>query len=310
MLSYLPETDVLCVSFHYGFDERSDEELILLRQSGEHRRFRFRQGAFSCTELTQRFCSDFGMPFEPTDRSYLLEITKLGDYSDLDTIRQKESKLLYGLITGDEGYAYVPDEIVEAGLRFVWGSLSFIRLYAFGEAFLFLNLIGSPGQRAYLAHQEAFGQKHYGGCDDYFRMGSAPLTVNHGILFSVEFVMTLKSLVGSVIAYQAEYESEQKKLSFTQRIRATRDFRRRVIVALQRVENTEISEIGALSGILMESQHISPIVEKVKYLLELLEADLDLMYSERNNFLVTVLTVLGLLLAVMQVVLGIVPLLL
>ena len=81
----------------------------------------------------------------------------------------------------------------------------------------------------------------------------------------------------------------------------TREFRRKIILVLEKVERTEIAEIGELSAILLESQHISPIVDQVKYLLELLEGDLSLIYSEHNNTLVTVLTVLGLLLAAWQI---------
>ena len=40
---------------------------------------------------------------------------------------------------------------------------------------------------------------------------------------------------------------------------------------------------------------------QVKYLLELLEGDPSLIYSEHNNTLVTILTVLGLLLALWQI---------
>ena len=73
---------------------------------------------------------------------------------------------------------------------------------------------------------------------------------------------------------------------------------------MEKVEQTEIAEIGELSSILLTSQHIVPIVEQVKYLLELLEGDLTLIYSERNNLLVTILTVLGLALAAWQIVLA------
>jgi hypothetical protein len=72
-------------------------------------------------------------------------------------------------------------------------------------------------------------------------------------------------------------------------------------MVLEKVEQTQIAEIGELSSILLASQHIIPIVEQVKYLLELLEGDLTLIYSERNNILMTVLTVLGLLLASWQI---------
>ena len=68
--------------------------------------------------------------------------------------------------------------------------------------------------------------------------------------------------------------------------------------------STAIAEIGQLSNMLLDSQNISPIIDQVKYLLELLEADLSLIYSERNNMLVTALTLIGLLFAAWQIILA------
>jgi len=129
------------------------------------------------------------------------------------------------------------------------------------------------------------------------------LTVNHGILFSVEFAMIMRALINEVMTYQTEHK-KKKFISYYKRIKETRDLRRKIIMVLEKVEQTEIAEIGELSSVLLTSQHIIPIVEQVKYLLELLEGDLSLIYSEHNNLLVTILTVLGLLLAVWQVVLA------
>ena len=134
-------------------------------------------------------------------------------------------------------------------------------------------------------------------------MEDCPLTVNHGILFSVEFAMMLRALINEVLAFQSEYKNK-KFVSYYKRIRETRELRRKIIKVLEKVEETQIAEIGELSAILLSSQHVVPIVEQVKYLLELLEGDMSLIYSEHNNNLVTVLTVLGLLLAIWEVLLS------
>ena len=71
------------------------------------------------------------------------------------------------------------------------------------------------------------------------------------------------------------------------------------------MENLEISEIGEMERILLTSQQIDPIIEKVKYLLELLESELDLLYQTSTNRLINLLTVAGLVLAAIQVLQGI-----
>ena len=237
-------------------------------------------------------------------RSYLLEITGMAaDYQTAAEVEQAEAPLLYGLLTGDEGYAFVPRETVDARLAFHWGSRDFIRVYGDEGAFLFLNLLHSTERQHYLERQEVYGNRIYGGVDDYFHMGSCPLTVNHGILFSVEFVMVLKALINWVMAAQSNGAARK---SFYRRIRETNENRKRVLTVLHKAEEVAIAEIGALGSILQESQHIAPLVEKVRHMLELLESDLDLMYSKRNNILITALTVIGLIFALVQVLLAVI----
>ena len=66
-----------------------------------------------------------------------------------------------------------------------------------------------------------------------------------------------------------------------------------------------ISEIGELERVLLISQQIDPLIEKINYLLELLESELDLLYQTSTNRMASFLTVLGLVLAGWQVLLAI-----
>ncbi len=306
MLAYAAESRVLCLSYHYGYDEKSSDELIAVRQSGLYTPIMFPDGTSrSFHDFAGSICRKLGIYEKPTGKSILIEITGMEEnYRTAAELEEAEAPLLYGIISGDEGYAFVPEKTVKDGLRFSWGSREFIRLYAFGEAFLFINLIGSSERSEYLDRQEIFGNKTYGGVNDYFYMGSCPLTVNHGMLFSIEFVMILKALINGVKEYQGQYEVNRKP--FYKRIKETNDYRTRVLTVLQKADNIEISEMGALERVLQESQRIDPLVDKVKYMLELLESDLNLLYSERSNSLITLLTIVGLLFALIQIILAIV----
>ncbi len=304
MLAYFPESNVSSVSVHYSVKDVERDELIALRQSGEHRQYEFENGKFSPMQITEKVCAALSLPTKISERSYLCEITKIGSYNTTDEVEEKELKYLYGVMTGDEGYEFVPDELVSERLSHSWSSRNFIRIYAFAHSFVFLNLMSSEKREAYLERQTYYGTKIYGSCNPYFYMGESPLTVNHGIMFSVEFVMMLKALINNVLSYQSEY-MDRKKQSYYKRIRMTHNFRQKIVMVLEKVERVEISEIGELTAVLLDSQHISPIIDQVKYLLELLESDLELVYSERNNLLVTALTVLGVLIALWQVALEI-----
>ena len=55
---------------------------------------------------------------------------------------------------------------------------------------------------------------------------------------------------------------------------------------------------------MLVSQQIDPIIEKVKYLLELLESELDLLYSTSTNRLVNFLTAAGVALTALGLILN------
>jgi len=50
--------------------------------------------------------------------------------------------------------------------------------------------------------------------------------------------------------------------------------------------------------VLIKGQQIESLIEKIKYLLELLESELELLYQNSTNRLVNILTIAGLLLTV------------
>jgi len=296
MLTFFAKTNILALSFHYSLKDTDTDTLIARRQSGTGKEYIFPDGTYSCKEIAKRVI--LGLGLEPSiDGSYLCEITKFGDYTDIDNIRNEHANLLYGLLSGDEGYEFVPGYLVEERLGNFWGSRSFTRLYACHQSCLFFNLLKSPDYDKYLKRQTQYGTDIYGGPNPYFFIGESPLTVNHGVLFSVEFVMMLKALVKEVLAFHTHYNEKKHAFSYTKRINETRELRRKIITVLEEVESTPISEIGEMSGMLLKSQNIAPVVDQVKYLLELLEGDLSLAYSEYNNALITVLTIGGLILS-------------
>lgn len=302
LLSYFEEFGIMSVSFHYSVCDVTTDRLIALRQMGVNKKYKFGNEELSCSELAERVAKRLGFS-KSMETSFLCEITKFGDYTDINEIEKNESSRLYGILSGDEGYAFVPESILKERLSKSWGSRSFIRLYAARQTFLFINMLNCSAHGDYLKREEEFATKTYGACDPYFYVGESPLTVNHGILFSVEFVMILKAMIAEVLASRSEHKRKNFS-TYYHKIVETREMRRRIIKVLEKAEHVEISEIGELSTMLLDSQHIAPAVEHVKYLLELLEADLTLTYSEINNFMVTLLTIVGIVLAICEVALS------
>ena len=81
-----------------------------------------------------------------------------------------------------------------------------------------------------------------------------------------------------------------------------------MIRMLSKVDTISISELGELDDLVVRELGVSERIESVRNLLELLESNLDLMYSTNTNHMVTLLTVIGLVFALIQVVIGLITL--
>lgn len=155
----------------------------------------------------------------------------------------------------------------------------------------------------YVAHQRAFGEAVYGGANPYFLMNSDVAGINHGIIFSQETVFVIKTIANRVLNRQYGY-ARTASSRLGKEIRNTKKFRSELITILNRVENLGITEIGELEQMLLRSYKITPLIDSIKYLLELMESELDLLYQQSTNRLVNILTVAGLILTAIDVFAG------
>ena len=88
----------------------------------------------------------------------------------------------------------------------------------------------------------------------------------------------------------------------------TKRYRIELIQTINKVSKANLSELGELDDLVVSSLRIAKRIEDIQYLLELVESELDLLYNTNTNRMVNLLTVLGLVLAVAQVLLGIMAL--
>jgi hypothetical protein len=236
--------------------------------------------------------------------TYLVEVKRWGDEESADEIVNRHTKEVYGIMTGDEGWRHVPQSLALKRMENSWGSREFIRFISFGTNSVFINLFDSKSAQEYRENRRRFDAAHYGDMDPYFSMNSEIAGVNHGILFSVELVMVIKTICDRILRRQAMYYGSGKTGKLGSEIHRIKTYRGELITTLNKVENLEISEIGELERVILTSQQIDPIIDKIKYLLELLESELDLLYQTSTNRLINFLTVAGLILAALQVLQG------
>ena len=109
--------------------------------------------------------------------------------------------------------------------------------------------------------------------------------------------MAIKTIAHRILDIQSSFQQSWTG-NFRDDIRQMKNYRRELISTLNRVEQIDMTELGELEKVILSSQQITPIIDKIKYLLELLESELHLMYQTRTNSIVNLLTVLGLLLTI------------
>ena len=305
MFTAFPEINIGKMTFNLQFQDAGTSQMVYLHHcNGNGAKITFKDGtALSISEMYQQVLKEMNFYGKHGQLAHLIEINRFGDLEDVAVIMQQEKKRMYGIISGDEGWNHIPEELADARIQPDWSSRDFVEFITFGSNFLLLNLIDSPAEKRYRDNQVAFGGTYYGGMNPYFALNPEVAGVNHGIIYAVELVMAMKTIAHRILEFQASFQKNRTG-NFGEDIRQTKDYRRELISTLNRVENIDMTELGELEKVILNSQQISPIIEKIKYLLELLESELDLMYQTRTNKIANMLTVLGLLLTIVGTVLA------
>lgn len=299
VMSIFPEFNTVQIFFYFRADQVSTDQLIFLRQIfAGAAKFKNAVNGESAplSGHYQHIVDSFGIRIRNMEQMYLLELRHIYPDNNYEAFLESESRRIYGMLCGDEGWEYVPEELAAERLSNSWGSREFVKFFAFGNNAVLFNMIsGEQGQR-YLERQTDFGTRAYGGPNDYFFLLSEAAGVNHGIFFGQETIMLIKTIAANIMERQATRRLS-KKPSLRDDLRLTREFRAELITTINKVENLGISEIGELEQMLITNFRIAPLIESIKYLLEMLESDLDLLYQQDTNRKVNMLTFIGLLIS-------------
>jgi len=302
-MTIFPEVSIAQVQICLNVKNCSEDFLVYMRHvQGNGRKLHCGDGRdLSIKDIFNEVSASLGCELTDLEETYLIEITKFDDYELAEDVFRENGQALYGMMTGDEGYRHVPQDMAEVRLSAnSWGSREFTKLASFGSNIVFVNLNQSRTAIEYRENRRSFDGKFYGDIDPYFLIQSSYAGINHGILFSSELVMVIKTIASRILSRQSALYHKAGGLLHDE-IRKTKHFRGELITTLKRVENLSISEIGELEQVLLHGQQIEPLIDKIKYLLELLESELDVLYQTSTNRLVNILTFVGLLLSAIGV---------
>ena len=299
LFTAFPEINIGKLTFNLQFADATTSQMVYLHHcNGNGAPLQFQNGKqLSVKEMYQQILQKLRFSGAHGQLAHLIEINRFGAMDDVAVIMQQEKKRMYGIISGDEGWNHIPEALAETRIQSAWSSRDFVEFITFGSNFLLLNLLHSPAAQQYRENQLRFGSSYYGGMNPYFALDPAVAGVNHGIIYAVELVMAIKTIAHRILEFQSSFQKNRTG-NFRADIRRTKDYRRELIDTLNRVEHIDMTELGELEKVILSSQQITPVIDKIKYLLELLESELDLMYQTRTNTIVNLLTVMGLLLTV------------
>jgi len=294
-MTVFPKYDTVQVRVCMSVKDAEVDDYVYLRhcQGNGAKLTNFDNTQLSVNEIFRQVSGCLNRKITDIEETYLIEIKKYGDYEDAQSLIAGEPEKLYGMMTGDEGWRNVPHDMAAQRMENAWGSRDFMKFIAFGSNAAFINLSRSRITEDYRENRRLFDARFYGDMNPYFLMDSDIAGVNHGILFSMELVMVMKTICNRILRRQANYYIGAHNGQLRKEIQKLKAYRGELITTLNKVENLSISEIGELERVMLISQQIDPIIEKIKYLLELLESELDLLYSTSTNNLVNFLTAAG-----------------
>ncbi len=295
ILTVFPEFNAAELQICFRTENADTDELIYLRQIfGGVAEFSDKDGRSNCLNgWFEEFAKVMDCNAVKLHQTYLIEIKKCEPYFSAEELLDKECRRLYGMICGDEGWEFVPEALAKERLADRWGSREFVRFTVFGDNALLINLSSSQEAESYMERQRVFGSKAYGGVNDYFLVDSSVAGICHGIMLSQEMVTVIRAVAMRILNRKEDF-SRSGSLTLSNEIERTKRYRSELITTLNKVENLGISEMGELEQLLLRSYRISPLIDSIKYLLELLESELDLLYQQSTNRLVNILTTVGL----------------
>lgn len=308
ILTLYPGTSVCQISVCLSLDQTPVRNFIWLHQiqTSDGVLFRRGDGEISIPGICREMLEKYGIRTAvPSSTAIITELNRLEGCRDAEELGDDAARCLYGVLTGDEGWQHVPVSMARSRMDSRWSSRDFVRVVAFAGNFLVLNLNREERFREYIRTQHSFADRYWGGLNEYFTMDADTAGVNHGVYFSIETGMTIQTLTDRFLNSRPDV-LHKTGLSLRREIKQNKLYRAEMIRTLNKVERVTITELGELDGLVMKALDTSGRIESIRSLLELLESDLDLMYQTNTNRMVNLLTVLGLILAMAEVLLEVI----
>jgi hypothetical protein len=235
----------------------------------------------------------------------LIEITDVQNRSpdpfSFDAFLTDYSQELYGMLTSDEGWRYVPPDMTKQVIGKenqkdkIWTTREFLRVLAKGTCVLSITSDAGGNYSEYRRSQEAFFTRYGQKAPSYFsenQCASHLAGLNHGIIFVVENVL---------LENMHLIKSEKFTMTEPKTIRESLGQRREYIKIIDRIPRMRIPEISQLYTLIRESFAITARVDELDKKRKILDTTLEFQYKEMIDVIGRILAIIGAFLALKDV---------
>jgi hypothetical protein len=192
---------------------------------------------------------------------------------------------IYGLLVADEGWRHVPLEVARSRIEHRWGTRDFVRVVCFAESVVMINFEDKSGSK-YKQDQKDVRERFGCEVEKYFVSSSGVAGLRHGPLLMLENVSIQRFVVQQALARTTDTK--------TKKIKKILNERERLSEALAKLSPMKIPEVGSLGYMIQKAMHVADSTEELKRRLEEVEQILLVRYAQRNDILLTFLSITAL----------------
>lgn len=225
-------------------------------------------------------------------KSRCVEIRGLSnsEIKDAQSLLDRFPREIYGLLTADEGWRFVPEYVAIERTNMKWRTRNFFCAVPWRLCVLLINLTGGDTHRKYMEYQNLLCNKFGYPIEEYHTSKPRIAGLNHGPLLNLE--------IASIQYYMLDRVLNKVTESKRKSVRGFLAQREELIKALSKLAQVKIQEIGILGQNIGKTMGLENKIGEVTKRLEEIERTLIIKYNKRINLLMIALAILGVIFAI------------
>ena len=306
-LTVYPELDVATIIFNIHLKKCSTDDMIFISQCFEGSRFNFPVGLpqfvvnskneYTIDEISKLYVQKISLAvgnnqqLKTIFKSRCIEIQDVidSDINDSNEFITKHPQHIYGLLTSDEGWRFVPRNVATEKMALRWRTRNFLYVIPFHRCVLLINFENGLIHNKYKKFQKMLRSKYGYQLEKYFTFKPEIAGLNHGPLLILE----IASIHYFLLDLELNKIAEEKPKKLNELLRKRED----LISAFSKLSWIKIREMGILGQNIHETMLLSNKTDQLYKRLSGIESALNIKYNQRINFWVINLTIIGVVVA-------------